>query len=134
MIAVDTNVLVRFYLNDDQVQAGLAARLLTSEDVFVPKTVLLELEWVMRGVAKVSPSAIARSLAHLMSLPNVRIEDEVNVRAALKAFTQGIDFADALHLTSSGGADRFATFDERLVKRAPRSFARPIVAAPSADR
>ncbi len=134
MIAVDTNVLVRFYLNDDRVQAGLAARLLTSEDVFVPKTVLLELEWVMRGVAKVSPSAIARSLAHLMSLPNVRIEDEVNVRAALKAFTQGIDFADALHLTSGGGADRFVTFDERLVKRAPRSFARPIVAAPSADR
>lgn len=134
MIAVDTNVLVRFYLNDDEEQAAIATRLLTNEDVFVPKTVLLELEWVLRGVAKVSPSAIARSLAHLLSLPNVRIEDEQNVRVALKAFTQGTDFADALHLTACAGVDRFATFDARLIKRAPRSFARPIVAAPNADR
>ena len=133
MIALDTNILVRFYLNDDEVQAGLATRLLTDEDVFVAKTVLLELEWVLRGVAKVSRAAIARSLAHLLSLPNVRVEDEVNVRAALKAFTRGMDFADALHLTSSGGADRFATFDARLVKRAPRTFARPVVASPAAD-
>ena len=131
MIAVDTNILVRFYLNDDEAQAGLATRLLTNEDVYVPKTVLLELEWVLRGVARVSRSAIAKSLAHLLSLPNVRVEDGANVRAALKAFTQGMDFADALHLKSSSGADRFATFDARLIKHAPRTLARPVVALAS---
>lgn len=133
MIALDTNILVRFYLNDDEVQGGLATRLLTDEDVFVAKTVLLELEWVLRGVAKVSSGAIAKSLAHLLSLPNVRVEDEINVRAALKAFAKGMDFADALHLSSSVGAERFATFDARLIKRAPRAFARPVVASPAVD-
>lgn len=133
MIALDTNILVRFYLNDDEVQGRLATRLLTDEDVFVAKTVLLELEWVLRGVAKVSSDAIAKSLAHLLSLPNVRVEDEINVRAALKAFAKGMDFADALHLSSSVGAERFATFDAHLIKRAPRAFARPVVASPAVD-
>lgn len=130
MIAVDTNVLARFYLNDDEEQAGVAARLLTEEEVFVAKTVLLELEWVLRGVAKIAPAAIARSLAHLLSLRNVRVEDEANVRIALKAYVHGMDFGDALHVASSAVADRFATFDSRLVKRAPRGFARPVVMTP----
>jgi predicted nucleic-acid-binding protein len=130
MIAVDTNILARFYLNDDEEQAGRAARLLAEEDVFVPKTVLLELEWVLRGVARISPAGIARSLTHLLSLPNVRIEDETNVKAAVKAFVRGMDFADALHVASSADADRFATFDVSLAKRALRLFPRSAVVAP----
>lgn len=134
MIAVDTNILVRFYLNDDEVQAGLATRLLTNEDVFVPKTVLLELEWVLRGVAKVSRSAIANSLAHLLGLPNVRVEDEANVRVRPSRHShRGMDFADALHLASSGGAERFATFGARLIKSASRTLTRPVVTSPAVN-
>ena len=74
MIALDTNVLARFYLNDEPAQAQIAARLLMEEDVFIPKTVLLELEWVMRGAAQVVPAVgIAWSSNHLLSLPNVRV-------------------------------------------------------------
>ena len=120
MIALDTNVLARFYLNDEPVQAQIAARLLMEEDVFIPKTVLLELEWVMRGAAQVPAAGIAKSFSHLLGLPNVRVEDEAAVRAALKAFAQGLDFADALHAAASAGADRFVTFDTKLVKRALR--------------
>lgn len=127
MIAVDTNVLARFYLNDDAAQAEWAARLLEKEEVFVPKTVLLELEWVLRGVARVTPAGIARSLTHLLDLPNVHVEDEAAVRTAIGAFSQGMDFGDALHLASSGRARRFATFDARLAKRASRSLPRPPV-------
>ena len=117
MIALDTNVLVRFYLDDEPAQAQIAARLLMEEDVLIPKTVLLELEWVMRGVARVPAAKIAKSMAHLLSLPNVRIEDEANVRLALKAYAKGLDFADALHLHSVRGATRYATFDRKLAKR-----------------
>lgn len=130
MIALDTNVLARFYLNDEPAQAQIAARLLMEEDVFIPKTVLLELEWVMRGAAQVPAAGIARSFNHLLSLPNVRVEDEAAVRAALKAFGQGLDFADALHTAASAGADRFVTFDAKLVKRAPRRIGQaPVVLA-----
>lgn len=117
MIAIDTNVLARFYLNDEPAQAQIAARLLMEEDVFVAKTVLLELEWVMRGVARVSAAGIAKSMAHLLSLPNVRVEDEAVVRRALKGYAKGMDFADALHLHSATGATRFVTFDRKLAKR-----------------
>ena len=127
MIALDTNVLARFYLNDEPVQARVAAKLLMEEDIFVPKTVLLELEWVMRGVARVSPAGIARSISHLLSLGNVRVEDDGVVRAALKAYEKGVDFADALHAASSAGMDRFVTFDSRLAKRASRLLRRPQV-------
>jgi predicted nucleic-acid-binding protein len=127
LIALDTNVLARFYLNDEPGQAQIAARLLMEEDVFIPKTVLLELEWVMRGAARVPPAGIARSMAHLLSLDNVRIEDKAAVRIALKAFEKGIDFADALHTATSAGTSRFVTFDSRLAKRAARILASPPV-------
>lgn len=127
MIALDTNVLARFYLNDEPVQAQIAARLLMEEDVFIPKTVLLELEWVMRGAAQLPMTAIAKSMAHLLALPNVRVEDDAAVRKALKAMTQGFDFADALHVAASAGVDRFVSFDVKLVKRSVRAHARPSV-------
>ena len=127
MIALDTNVLARFYLNDEPAQAQIAARLLMEEDVFIPKTVLLELEWVMRGAARVPPQGIARSIAHLLSLDNVQVEDESSVRVALKAFEKGVDFADALHAAASAATSRFVTFDERLAKRAARILPRPPV-------
>lgn len=117
MIALDTNVLARFYLNDEPAQAQIAARLLMEDDVFIAKTVLLELEWVMRGVARVSAAGIAKSMNHLLSLANVRVEDETVVRLALKAYARGTDFADALHLYSAAGATRFATFDRKLARR-----------------
>lgn len=52
MRAVDTNVLARYYLRDDPVQSPLAASLLAAGDVFVPKTVVLELAWVLQFVAE----------------------------------------------------------------------------------
>ena len=51
MRAVDTNILARFYLRDDEVQGRIAAQLLAVGDVFIPKTVILELEWVLRCIA-----------------------------------------------------------------------------------
>ncbi len=127
MIALDTNVLARFYLNDEPAQAQIAARLLTEEEVFVPKTVLLELEWVMRGAAQLPAAAIAKSMAHLLSLPNVHVEDSAAVRAAIRAMVQGFDFADALHAAASASVERFVTFDTKLVKRAARHATRPPV-------
>jgi len=131
MIALDTNVLVRYYLDDDQAQAAAAARLLVKEDVFVAKTVLLEFEWVMRGVAKLTPSVIAKLLAHLLSLPNVRVEDPAAVTAAFDAYVGGMDFADALHVASANTAERFATFDARLKRRAVRHFRSPDIVTPT---
>ena len=81
----------------------------------------------MRGAARVPPEGIAKSMAHLLSLDNVQVEDEAAVRTALKAFEKGVDFADALHAAASAATSRFVTFDSRLAKRAARLLPRPPV-------
>ena len=101
MRAVDTNILARYYLHDDPAQAQCAARILAAGDVFVPKTVMLELEWVLRAVAEQPAGKVADCLAHLIALPGVTIEDHDEVEDALRHCRRGVDFADALHLAAS---------------------------------
>ena len=62
MRAVDTNVLVRALVQDDPVQARRALALLSHHQVFVPVTVILELEWVLRSRYGFAPAVIALAL------------------------------------------------------------------------
>src|ERR1035437_2873142 len=80
MTALDTNVLVRIITNDDRSQAARAATFLREQErVFISKTVLLELEWVLRSAYKIGPNAIISALHDVLSVFNVEIEDEANV-------------------------------------------------------
>lgn len=117
MISVDTNVLARLIVNDDAEQGKRAAALLRREEVFIAKTVLLELEWVLRGAYKIERATILKALLGVLGLPNVIAEDSAQIAAALRDYEAGLDFADALHLSSSIEADRFVTIDEKLSKR-----------------
>lgn len=119
MIAVDTNVLVRYATNDEPRQARQAADLLArDETVFVPKTVLLELEWVLRAVYDLPAKSIHRAVLHILGLPKVRVEHPDQVARALDHYSQGLDFADALHLGAAGTARAFFTFDAKFGRRA----------------
>lgn len=121
MMAVDTNVLVRFLTNDDPAQAERAARLFQSEPVFIAKTVLLETEWVLRHAYDLSRETINAAFCKLLGLPGVSVEDMPAVGKALAWHAAGLDFADALHLAAGGrGVRRFVTFDEDFVKRAKK--------------
>jgi predicted nucleic-acid-binding protein len=118
MLAVDTNVIVRLLVNDDPGQTARAIAVFESEPIFLPKTVVLEAEWVLRYCYGLERKAIAKSFRAVAGLPNVTLENQTEVADALAWFEQGLDFADALHLTSSASAERFGTFDEKLIKRA----------------
>ena len=122
MRALDTNVLARFFIDDaDDAQAAKqrpSAVAALSERAFVAVTVLLELEWVMRGFYGLPPADISRVLRVLSSIEHITLEDRSAVLMALDAFDQGLDFADALHMVRSSRASGFATFDRRLAKRA----------------
>lgn len=131
MRAVDTNVLARYYLHDDPAQARSAARILAAGDVFVPKTVVLELEWVLRSVAGQPAGKVADCLAHLIALPGVTIEDHDEVEDALRHCRQGVDFADALHLAASQACSELLTFDDRgYARRAAKLGLKPPVKVP----
>ena len=120
MVAVDTNVLVRFLVRDEARQAARAASLLRNTPVWISKTVLLETEWVLRSLYGFSADARAGALRALAGLQTVVLEDELAVAKALGWFQDGLDFADALHLASVGDAKQFATFDRKLIKQAKR--------------
>jgi predicted nucleic-acid-binding protein len=130
--AVDTNVLARFYLRDDVAQARIATNILSGGDVFVPKTVILELEWVLRHVAEQPTGKVIQCLAHLIALPGITVEDRDEIDAALDLCRKGIDFADALHLAASETCSEMLTFDQRgYARRAERLGLKPPVRVPT---
>jgi predicted nucleic-acid-binding protein len=115
MIAADTNIIVRLLTADEPRQTERVRRLLETETVFLPKTVILEAEWVLRRLYRQKRLPIIRAFEALLSLPNVRCEDEPAVRQALAWNRANLDFADALHLASGGTVERFVTFDQGLI-------------------
>lgn len=121
MKALDTNVLARFFVDDDDdpqaARERPAAVAALSERSYVSVTVLLELEWVLRGFYELPAADVSRVLRALAGIEHVALEDRDAVLTAVDAFDQGLDFADALHMVRSSRASAFATFDQRLFKR-----------------
>jgi predicted nucleic-acid-binding protein len=129
--SLDTNVLARFFIDDpDDDQALLqrpAAVAALSAPAFVPVTVVLELEWAMRGFYGLPRADIERVLRALLGIGHVTVEDRGAVLDALDLFGEGMDLADALHLARSQRAAAFVTFDRRLARRATARAAAPRV-------
>lgn len=128
MTAVDTNVVVRFFVNDDEKQAAAARSIFASGPVWIAKTVLLETAWVLGRSYRYEQAAICKALASLPELEHVQIEGEDSIWTALSLMSHGIDPADAMHLASTPAGLRFATFDRDLVRRAKRAGASNIAA------
>ena len=119
MLALDTNVLARYYVYEGgsaattAQEAAARAVIEGGTQLFIAKTVLLELEWVLRGAYGHAPAAVCRVLDHLLALPHIEIEDRAAVETALGNLRRGLDFADALHHASSRACSGFLTFDAK---------------------
>ena len=151
MIGLDTSVLARYYvaatpgvddaattrqcdaareLIDSGKRLMVAARKLleSGKSLFVSKSVVLELEWVLRGRYELTSRQVQQVLRHLLGLAQVEVEDKVAVQFALTALVQGFDFADALHHASYRGCASVATFDDKgFVWRAKKAGLKPVV-------
>ena len=131
-VALDTNVLVRLLVNDDPVQAQQAAALIDSSAAcFVPITVVLELEWVLRGSYKLRREAVIAAFEGLLAIRHLHLEQDDRVRKALEAHREGMDFADALHLVRSDGCQAMASFDQSMAAVAMKLNLQPAVKHPS---
>jgi predicted nucleic-acid-binding protein len=120
MIAIDTNILVRIVTNDDPVQAQRATNILQKHAIFISKTVLLELEWVLRFSYALERTIILSTLQKILTTDNFTIEQNSAIEQSLQWYEKGMDFADALHLASSLHAEKFVSFDKKLIKKATR--------------
>lgn len=128
MISLDTNVVVRVVAADDSEQLAAATAVMEKEELWLAKTVLLETEWVLRYSYELSRPTIHQAFRRLVGLENLQVEDRGAVLRALGWYGEGMDFADSLHLASTPGEARFATFDQGLARTAARLQARPSVA------
>jgi predicted nucleic acid-binding protein len=118
MLAVDTNVIVRYLTGDHPKQSARARALVDGADVFVCTTVLLETEWVLRSVYGFAPAQVCKALRAFAGLARVSLEDAALAAMALDRMEGGMDFADALHLGRADACDAFVTFDQQFMKAA----------------
>jgi predicted nucleic-acid-binding protein len=124
MIALDTNVLIRFLVRDDPVQFDRARRLIerewrNGESVFISLLVLLETEWVLRSRYALGKNEIAEVISGLLDSVELQFEDEPSIEAALFVWTDSVaEFADCLigvrHRAL--GCCATASFDKRTSK------------------
>lgn len=118
MIAVDTNVIIRYLTADDAEQTERARDLIDGQSVFVSLTVVMEVEWVLRSTYRFNRTDILNTIRIFAGMPMVAIEEDGAVAAALDLVEQGVDFADALHLVRTEHCNEFVTFDRKLVRAA----------------
>jgi predicted nucleic-acid-binding protein len=120
MLAIDTNLIVRYLTKDHKAESERAKAAIDTEKTFVCKTVFLESEWVLRSVYGYGSGQLCRTLRAFAGLPNVTVEDPVLVSLALDWMERGMDFADALHLASAKDCEAFISFDKGLARTAKK--------------
>ena len=138
MIALDTNVLARAIAAEIDADAATKAQrkraqalLSSGRQLFVPITVIEELEWVLRGAYGMPPDEIAALFEDMLAVENLTVDRVGAVSQAIAWYRRGLDFSDALHLAQSGLCIGLATFDKRFSKAARRLDLKPQVSAPS---
>lgn len=120
MLAIDTNVLVRFVTGDHRTQSAKARELIERNNIFVSHTVFLESEWVLRSAYGFSRADVCRALKAFAGLATVTVEAPAVLAEAIARTEAGADFADALHLAAARQCDAFVTLDRKLIAEASR--------------
>jgi len=124
MKALDTNILVRFLLNDDTAQAERVLKLFrdaeqNEERFFVSILVLLEMIWVLGSVYEIARDDLINAIENVLSMPIIEVEKaEAVFRALLEAKKSNLDLADLLiaFCSKAAGAEAVITFDKRAAK------------------
>ena len=126
MLAIDTNVVVRYLTGDDPVQSPQARDLVDGNEIHVSRTVMLESDWVLRSAYGFAPTQVSAALRAFAGLPRVNVETPALLALALDRAEGGMDFADALHLGAAESCEALVTFDRKFVAAAKASGVRVV--------
>lgn len=129
MIAIDTNILVRFLTRDDESQHLKSVELFRNNRVMILDTVWMETEWVLRYAYDFPVTEIVSAFRGVLGLSGVTTENLSRLVSALEWHQSGFDFADALHLAGAVETKAFYTFDQAFIQSAI-SVSNPPVKSP----
>jgi predicted nucleic-acid-binding protein len=134
VIALDTNILARAIVDEENADAATQAQqqraqalLASGQALFIPVTVMEELEWVLRGVYAMPRDEVAAVFDDMLAVENLVLDRAAAIEQAVAWYRRGLDFSDALHLAQSGLCAGLATFDVRFAKAAQRLGLQPSV-------
>ena len=120
MPTLDTNVLVRYLIADDKKQYKTAKKFIEDtiphDALFIPISVSVELEWVLRSLYELNKATVIETYNHLLEAREIEFQDESAIEIALSLYTDNnADFADCLHIASAQAQDRapLVTFDRK---------------------
>ena len=125
MIGLDTNVLVRYFMQDDAEQSAKANKLIEALSAdkpgFIPLIAIVELVWVLESCFHLTRDQLAQALDALLHTKELVVDRADQVMKALRVFKAGTaDFADCLieRGASNAGCSRTMTFDVAAAKTA----------------
>lgn len=124
MASLDTNVLIRYLVQDDDPQFALARKLIKAgvragETLYVPVTVMLELEWVLRASFHFAKEEVTATLSNLLASAELSFQSEAAVEIALALYKKSSpDFSDCIHIALAhvAGESPLWTFDRAASK------------------
>lgn len=119
--AIDTNILVRLIVQDDERQLAVVERLLDDGELQANLSVVLETEWVLRSRFQYDRERIYSAFVSLLDLQGLEFEFADVIIWALGQYRNGADFGDMIHLAAAREADRFLTFDRDLFSSAGKN-------------
>ena len=131
MNALDTNILVRYFVEDLSDSEAIKQRTIAKEIMrhksYVPLTVILEMVWVLFSHYQLPKQTIVKILQFLLEMTNIEVENATDVKKTSELFLQGMDFADALHLLQVKSCEQMYTFDKKFVKKSRQLELSPTV-------
>src|SRR3989338_1518256 len=123
MITVDTNVLVRLLVRDDEIQAKKAFLALQKEqDIYIPIIILIELVWVLESCYEFSRAKITQILEAILDTQQFSVEKRDLIRRVLDAYSnQKVDFVDSgiAQWVAAANAVPILTFDKAAAAKLP---------------
>ena len=125
MKGIDTNVLVRYLVQDEPEQARRASRFISNacsadDPGFINQIVLCELVWVLESAYGYPRDRVAQLIESILRTAQLKVENADNAWTALREYRTGVDFADSLiaAVNQRAGCEETATFDRKAGRRA----------------
>ena len=121
MKGIDTNILVRFLVGDDEIQAKKVYKIFKKaesdkKELFVPLLVVLELIWVLESVYEIKREEILESINELLLMPILKFEHQSSLQQFIISGNNGkYDLSDLLiaHSAKEHGCESVITFDQK---------------------